>query len=70
MDDPLRVTERLGGYPHTDPFLQTFDFELESPLALYHSSSGGDYAVRLKDGTELSVSRARRDELEQRLGVQ
>ena len=33
-------------------------------------SSGGDYAVRLKDGTELSVSRARRDELEQRLGVQ
>ena len=24
-------------------------------------SSGGDYAVRLKDGTELSVSRARRD---------
>jgi len=33
-------------------------------------SSGGDYAVRLKDGTELSVSRARREELEQRLGVQ
>jgi two-component system LytT family response regulator len=32
-------------------------------------SSGGDYAVRLKDGTELPVSRARRDELEQRLGV-
>ncbi len=30
---------------------------------------GGDYAVRLKDGTELSVSRHRRDELEQRLGV-
>jgi two-component system LytT family response regulator len=29
--------------------------------------SGGDYAVRLKDGTELSVSRARREELEQRL---
>jgi two-component system LytT family response regulator len=32
-------------------------------------SPGGDYAVRLKDGTELSVSRARRDALEQRLGV-
>ena len=32
-------------------------------------SSGGDYAVRLKDGTELSVSRARREALEQRLGV-
>lgn len=30
---------------------------------------GGDYAVRLKDGTELDVSRARRDELEQRLGI-
>jgi two-component system LytT family response regulator len=32
-------------------------------------SSGGDYAVRLKDGTELPVSRARRDDLELRLGV-
>ncbi len=32
-------------------------------------SSGGDYAVRLKDGAELPVSRARRDDLEQRLGV-
>lgn len=32
-------------------------------------SPGGDYAVRLKDGTELSVSRARRDALEKRLGV-
>lgn len=32
-------------------------------------ASGGDYAVRLKDGTELSVSRNRRAELEQRLGV-
>jgi len=31
-------------------------------------SPGGDYAVKLKDGTELSVSRARRDALEQRLG--
>ena len=30
---------------------------------------GGDYAVRLKDGTELDLSRARRDELQQRLGV-
>jgi two-component system LytT family response regulator len=29
---------------------------------------GGDYAVRLKDGTELSVSRQRRDDLEARLG--
>lgn len=29
--------------------------------------SGGDYAVRLKDGTELSVSRSRRELLEQRL---
>ena len=32
-------------------------------------ASGGDYAVRLKDGTELSVSRTRREELEARLGV-
>ena len=32
-------------------------------------SSGGDYAVRLKNGTELSVSRARRDALERRLGI-
>jgi len=32
-------------------------------------SAGGDYGVRLKDGTELSVSRNRREELEQRLGV-
>ena len=32
-------------------------------------SSGGDYAVRLKDGTELSVSRGRKEELEQKLGV-
>jgi len=30
--------------------------------------SGGDYEVRLKDGTVLSLSRARREELEQRLG--
>jgi len=32
-------------------------------------SPGGDYAVRLKDGTKLSVSRSRREELERRLGV-
>jgi len=30
---------------------------------------GGDYAVLLKDGTELDLSRARRDELAQRLGI-
>ena len=30
-------------------------------------ASGGDYAVRLKDGKELSVSRSRREELERRL---
>jgi two-component system, LytTR family, response regulator len=30
---------------------------------------GGDYGVRLEDGTELSLSRARRAELEQRLGI-
>ena len=30
---------------------------------------GGDYALRLKDGTELDVSRARRDDLQQRLGI-
>jgi len=32
-------------------------------------SAGGDYAVRLKDGTRLSVSRARREELERRMGM-
>jgi len=32
-------------------------------------AAGGDYAVRLKDGTELSVSRTRREELEAKLGV-
>jgi two-component system, LytTR family, response regulator len=32
-------------------------------------SSGGDYGVRLKDGTELSLSRTRREELEQKLGI-
>jgi two-component system LytT family response regulator len=30
-------------------------------------SAGGDYAVRLKDGTELSVSRSKREALEERL---
>ena len=30
---------------------------------------GGDYAVRLKSGAEVDVSRARRDELAQRLGI-
>jgi two-component system, LytTR family, response regulator len=30
---------------------------------------GGDYAVRLKDGTEIDVGRARRDELQRRLGI-
>ena len=33
-------------------------------------AAGGDYAVRLKDGTELSVSRGRREELEEKLGVE
>lgn len=32
-------------------------------------SSGGDYAVRLRGGAELSVSRSRREELEHRLGI-
>ena len=32
-------------------------------------AAGGDYAVRLKDGTELSVSRGRRDELQAKLGI-
>ena len=32
-------------------------------------SSGGDYAVRLKDGTELSVSRSRKEELEKKMGA-
>lgn len=31
--------------------------------------AGGDYGVRLKNGVELSVSRARREELESRLGI-
>lgn len=32
-------------------------------------AAGGDYAVKLKDGTELSVSRGRRDELAARMGI-
>lgn len=32
-------------------------------------AAGGDYAVKLKDGTELSVSRSRRDELAAKMGV-
>jgi two-component system LytT family response regulator len=32
-------------------------------------AAGGDYAVRLRNGVELSVSRGRREELERRLGV-
>jgi len=32
-------------------------------------NAGGDYAVRLKDGKRLKVSRNRREELEQRLGL-
>jgi two-component system, LytTR family, response regulator len=36
--------------------------------ALLHAP-GGDYAVRLTDGTELSVSRSRREELEARVGA-
>jgi two-component system LytT family response regulator len=32
-------------------------------------SPGGDYAVRLKSGVELSLSRARRDELAHRMGL-
>jgi two-component system LytT family response regulator len=32
-------------------------------------SSGGDYGVRLKNGTELPVSRSRREELEAKMGI-
>jgi two-component system LytT family response regulator len=32
--------------------------------------SGGDYGVRLKSGVDLSLSRGRREELEQRLGIE
>jgi len=33
-----------------------------------HKGPGGDYEVQLKNGTRLRVSRARREELERRLG--
>ncbi|MEM1128104.1 MAG: LytTR family DNA-binding domain-containing protein [Bacteroidota bacterium] len=36
--------------------------------SLLHSA-GGDYAVRLQDGTRLKVSRSRRDDLAARLGI-
>ena len=42
--------------------------KLERIDTLLHAA-GGDYAVRLKDGTELSVSRSRREELEERVGA-
>jgi len=38
-------------------------------VALILRSGGGDYAVRLEDGTTLSVSRGRIDALQDRLGV-
>lgn len=40
--------------------------QLDRVDTLLHAP-GGDYAVRLKDGTELSVSRSRRDELEKKM---
>ena len=42
--------------------------QLDRIETLLHSS-GGDYAVRLRGGAELSVSRNRRAELEERLGL-
>lgn len=42
--------------------------QLDRIESLLHSS-GGDYAVRLHDGTRLRLSRSRRDELENRLGL-
>ncbi|MFB6231792.1 MAG: LytR/AlgR family response regulator transcription factor [Salinibacter sp.] len=38
-------------------------------IELLLRGGGGDYAVRLKDGTRVTVSRGRIDELEDRLGV-
>jgi two-component system LytT family response regulator len=38
-------------------------------IELILRGGGGDYAVRLNDGTRLSVSRSRIDELQDRLGV-
>lgn len=40
-----------------------------SKVDAFLRSPGGDYAVRMHDGAELSVSRARRDELERRMGI-
>ncbi len=34
------------------------------------TAPGGDYAVRLRDGTRLNVARARRDALAERLGIE
>ena len=59
----LRLQSRLESIAHRSVIvrLDRIDSMLRSP--------GGDYGVRLKDGTKLSVSRARREELERRLGV-
>ena len=38
-------------------------------IELLLRGGGGDYAVRLQDGTRIPVSRSRVDELEDRLGV-
>ena len=56
---------RYGRPPHV---VEAAIVRLDRIDALLHRP-GGDYAVRLKDGTELDVSRARRDELQQRLGI-
>ena len=42
--------------------------KLECIESLLHKA-GGKYAVQLKDGTHLKVSRSRREELEERLGL-
>ena len=39
-------------------------------VAALLTAPGGDYAVRLTDGRRLKVSRGRRDELAQRLGME
>ena len=41
---------------------------LERIESLFHKA-GGKYAVQLKDGTHLKLSRSRREELEERLGL-
>lgn len=38
-------------------------------IDVFLRSAGGDYAVRLKNGVELSVSRSRREELEEKMGI-